>query len=282
MGLGLAASACAGVAVQDETTLFLGFRPPGSKPQIFAPGVVSSNDHMEMGCAVSPDGKEFYFCRSAPSGPDVAIWVVREKDGKLSVPRVVSFSGVYRDFNPFITPDGKHMIFYRESFKNAKVRRGSWVVERNGDSWGEPRYLVDEYCVATPDFRTFYFNSEHRKAGNTDIAMRTYEKEVFSEPRDLRGSINSEAWDAHGYISPDGSFMLFDSTRPGGFDGADMYVSFRGDDGSWSHGYNLGESINKGHRHMPSLSPDGKYIFFASDGDIWWVSAAIINQLKGR
>ena len=282
IGVALAVFACAGLAVEDETILFFGFRPPGSKPEIFAPGVVSSNDHMEMGCAVSPDGKEFYFCRPTSSGPDVAIWVVREKDGRLSVPRVVSFSGVYRDFSPFVTPDGKHMIFYRDSFKSAVARRGSWIVERNGDSWGEPRYLVDEYCVTTRDFHTFYFSSEHRKAGNRDIEMRTYDKGAFSQPRYLRGGINSEAWDAHGYISADGSFMLFDSTRPGGFDSADMYVSFRGDDGSWSDGYNLGESINKGRRHMPSLSHDGKYIFFSAEGDIWWVSADIINQLKPR
>ena len=83
----VAVFSCVGLAVEDETILFFGLRPPGSKPEIFAPGVVSSNDQVEMGCAVSPDGKEFYFCRPAPSGPDVAIWVVREKDGKLSVPR---------------------------------------------------------------------------------------------------------------------------------------------------------------------------------------------------
>ncbi|UCE61013.1 MAG: PD40 domain-containing protein [Phycisphaerales bacterium] len=280
IGSAVAMFACVGLAVEDETTLFFGLRLPGSKPEIFAPGVVSSSDQVEMGCAASPDGKEFYFCRSAPSGPDIAIWVVREKDGKLSAPRVVSFSGVYRDFNPFLTPDGKHMIFYRDSFKEAKTQRGSWIVDRDGDSWGEPRYLLDEYCVSTHDFHTFYFNSEHHKAGNRDLEMRTYDKGAFSEPRYLKGSLNSEAFDAHGVISADGSLMLFDSMRPGGYDKVDMYVSFRGGDGSWSDAHNLGESINKGHRQMPSLSHDGKYIFFSSEGDIWWVSADIINQLK--
>jgi Tol biopolymer transport system component len=264
-----------------QNTLFFGLQPPGDKPEIFAPGVVSSNDQVEMGCTISPDGKEFYFARAVPSGPDVGIWVVREENGKLSTPKVVSFSGIYRDFNPFITPDGKRMIFYRMSFEEAETRQGSWVVERSGNTWGEPRFLLDQYCVTTPDFRTFYFGSR-REVANRNLVMRTLENGVFSEPQDLRGGINSEAWDAHGVISSDGSFMLYDSQQPGGFDKTDMYVSFRNDDGSWSDGHNLGEKINKGHRHMPCLSHDGKYIFFASEEDIWWVRADVIDQLKER
>lgn len=270
------------VEAGDRNATFFGLQPPGDTPEIFAPGVVSSKEEKEMGCAITPDGKEFYFCRAVPSGPDVGIWVVREKNGKLSTPEVVSFSGVYRDFNPFITPDGNRMIFYRMGTEGAEVRTGSWVVERAGDGWGEPRFLVEDYCVTTPDFRTFYFTTERRETTNKDLGVRSLEDGTFSEPQDLRGGINSDAWDAHGYVSSDGSFILYDSLRPGGFDRGDMYVSFRNEDGTWSDGHNLGEKINKGLRHMPVLSHDGKYIFFSSEGDIWWVSADVIPRLRKR
>ena len=289
IALALAVFACAGQAVKDESVLFFGLRPPGSEPEIFAPGVVSSIDQREMGCAAYPGGKEFYFCRAAPTGSNQAIWVVREEDGKMTDPEVVSFSGVFNDVNPFVTPDGKHMIFYRMSFEEAKTRRGSWIVEREGDSWAEPRYLVDEYCVTTHDLRTFHFNfvpgvkdiskvpSEARELG-----MRTLDDGEFSEPECLKGYINSPVWDAHGRISPDGSYLVYDSSRPGGFDEFDIYVSFRNPDGTWSTGHNLGEKINRGRRSQPSISRDGRYLFFCAEGDIWWVNANIINQLKAR
>lgn len=254
---------------------------PGTNPEVFAPGVVSTTDFIEMGCTWMPDGRELYFGRSETSdiSSNWAIWITREWDGEWTDPEVASFSGVYRDFAPFITPDGKHMLFFRQSAKDAEVRQGTWIVERTGDTWGEPRFFVDAYCVVTADFQTFYFTTESREVTSKDIAMMSYENGHFSEPQELSGHLNSTEWDGHGWISAEGSYMIYDSSRPGGFDNTDIYVSFRSKDGSWSEGFNLGESINKGHHHIPSLSPDGKYIFFAKNNDIYWADAKIIRRL---
>lgn len=61
---------------------YLGQKPPGVTPEVFAPGIVSTNNHAEMGCAWTPEGKEFYFGRSetADIGSNWAIWMMREKD----------------------------------------------------------------------------------------------------------------------------------------------------------------------------------------------------------
>ena len=263
---------------------YLGQKPPGMMPEIFALGIVSTEDHIEMGCTYTSDGKEIYFARSETSDiqSNFAIWMVRQEDGRWGKPEIAPFSGVYRDFSPFVTPDGKYLFFYRMSSKEAEARRGTWIVEKTGGTWGEPRYFVDAYCLTTADFQTFYFSTEHRDNTSRDLAMMIYLNGTFSEPQDLLGNINSKEFDAHEWISADGSLLIFDSSRPGSFDNVDMYVSFRKADGSWTKGYNLGENINEGHRHIPSLSPDGKYIFFASDGDIYWVDAKIIKDLKPK
>ena len=91
-----------------------------------------------------------------------------------------------------------------------------------------------------------YFSTNHRDNTSRDLAMMIYANETFSEPQDLAGNINSKEFDAHGWISAAGSSLIFDSSRPGGFDNTDMYVSFRKADGSWTKGYNLGENINEG------------------------------------
>ncbi len=43
----------------------------------------------------------------------------------------------------------------------------------------------------------------------------------------------------------------------------------------------MGPAINTdGHELCPFVSRDGKYLFFTRDGDIYWVSAAIIDRLR--
>ncbi len=261
-------------AQQDDFPLlkgpYLGQKPPGMKPELFSPGIVSTNDHIEMGCIWTPDGREFYFGRSETSeiGSNWAIWGMREKDGIWSEPQIVAFSGVYRDIAPFITPDGKYMIFYRMSSQKNETRQGSWIVKRTGDAWGEPRFFVDAYCLTTKDFRTFYFTTERSEETSKDIGLMTLDHGIFSEPMKLEGGLNSKEWEAHGSISHDGSFMLFDRVKS-------TFVSFRKYDGTWSRGYDLG-----GKFHIPSVSPDGKYIFFESNHDIYWVDSKIIEELK--
>jgi hypothetical protein len=43
---------------------YLGQKPPGMMPELFAPGFVSTESHREYSCTFIPDGKEFHFGRS--------------------------------------------------------------------------------------------------------------------------------------------------------------------------------------------------------------------------
>ena len=51
--------------------------------------------------------------------------------------------------------------------------------------------------------------------------------------------------------------------------------------GNWSEAYSLGSTVNtKWNDICPSLSPDGKYLFYMSKADIYWVSTEIIAELR--
>jgi hypothetical protein len=274
---------------RDMTPVLFSLPAARARGEIFAPGTVSTDDQLEMGCAISPDGKEIYFGRAVPGGPDWGIWVARDVDGTLSQPEVAPFSGVFRDFNPFMTPDGQHLIFYRESFGESETREGSWIVDREGGTWGDPRYLIDEYHVTTPDLKTYYFifvpgaESNRSAPGKArELGVSILEHGHLTESKCMPGDINSPYWDAHGFISSDGSFMVFDSARPKGFDDFDIYVSFRRSDNTWGPAHNLGKTINRGERSMPALTADAAYLFFSAEGDIWWAPADIIGELRDR
>jgi tetratricopeptide (TPR) repeat protein len=70
---------------------YLGQKPPGLKPEVFAPGIVSTRGGHEFSCTFSPDGKEFYFNR----GPDIFVcrW---EKEG-WTAPEPAPFNSRYLD-----------------------------------------------------------------------------------------------------------------------------------------------------------------------------------------
>ncbi len=261
-----------------------GEKKPGIEPVVFARGIVSSPDAREMGCSMAPNGTEFYFVRDNANenvdGP--AIWVSREEDGKWTAPEMVSFTGANLDFNPFITYDDNYMLFYRMAPRGVEsdIKQGTWISERTADGWAEPEFFVDRYCVTTADFKMFYFGFEQDDVEGRDIGCMSRENGEFSEGYVLPGEANSPDFDAHAYISPDHTYLIFDSLRPGGFGRVDMYVSFRQEDGTWGEAKNLGEKINTVQGRMASISPDGKYLFFSADDDIWWVSLEGIDKLR--
>jgi len=79
-------------------------------------------------------------------------------------------------------------------------------------------------------------------------------------------------------ISPDEDFLVFSARRSEGYGGDDLYVVFRQPDGTWGDPRNLGPAVNTEHvEGSPTLSSDGRVLFFSRLADIWWVDAAVID-----
>jgi hypothetical protein len=76
---------------------------------------------------------------------------------------------------------------------------------------------------------------------------------------------------------PGEEYVVWNSNRPGGFGGTDIYISFPDGQGGWTEPRNMGAAINSsGNDGSASLSPDQKYLFFcretSGDSNIYWVS----------
>ena len=103
----------------------------------------------------------------------------------------------------------------------------------------------------------------------------------YTSPEALVGRANSPYADVHPVIAPDESYVIFDSTRPDGMGWADLYISFRRPDGTWGEAVPMGEVVNNRTNNIcPSLSPDGEFLFFTSNNDIYWVSTEAIAKLR--
>jgi len=83
------------------------------------------------------------------------------------------------------------------------------------------------------------------------------------------------------FIAPDESYMIFCAVRREGLGQGDMYISFKDANGNWGQSVNMGAPFNtEGHELCPFVSKDGKYLFYTSNQDIYWVSTAVLDNYK--
>jgi outer membrane protein OmpA-like peptidoglycan-associated protein len=103
--------------------------------------------------------------------------------------------------------------------------------------------------------------------GGFDIYKSVYTPTGWSEQENLGDSINTDFWESSPAISPDKRALYFSSTRPGGYGGADLYVSYLKPNGRWTEAVNMGPSINTaGDELAPFIHADNQTLYFTSDG----------------
>lgn len=272
---------CAGLPAAMASVVeppYLGQEPPGRTPEVFAPGIVST-EHWEYGAVFSPDMREFYLLRAGGAHDETTFVVFRLRDGAWRESVVGPRAG-----QPFISPDGKTMHLGRR------------YRERTEDGWSELRSLGGAFADLrimrlTASARGTWYFDEVGTEGDGVIRWSRLVDGQREEPRVVSAAINTGTWLAHPFIAPDESYLLWDGRRDEGFGGSDIYVSFRQDDGSWGEAINLGAEINTdAWEASASVTPDGKYLFFhrnvGSDAyenvDVFWVDARILEDLRTR
>ncbi|HMG19615.1 MAG TPA: hypothetical protein VK573_12890 [Gemmatimonadales bacterium] len=128
-----------------------------------------------------------------------------------------------------------------------------------GSEWSQPVNLgpvinssfVDANAALSSDEHNIYFVSTRPGGlGANDIWMshRQCKDCPWETPVNLGAPINSDAGEAAPSMSEDGRLLFFFSARPGGFGGADIYVSHRVSTSSegdvWGPLVNLGPDVN--------------------------------------
>jgi len=256
---------------------YLGQTLPGTEPEVFAPGLISTRDGFEFSCTFSPDGKEFYFNR------EFYISVCRWEDGGWTAPQRAEFNNDNLNHEAHITPDGQRLFWggRRAQVDGGEEDYGIWFLDRLQDRWGEPQYHGPGMYVTTAQSGNLYLTDINREAGG-GLAVQIFENDSFGPLKKIEGGPNSFRT-AHPCIAPDESWLVFDGYGPdalGGEGDDDFYVCFRQGD-SWTEPIHLPEGISdRGGNMCASVSPDGKYLFFHGRRDIHWVSTQVIEQLR--
>jgi tetratricopeptide (TPR) repeat protein len=260
---------------------YLGQKPPGMKAEIFAPGIVSKAIGHAFSCTFSPDGKEFYFNQF------MTIMVCRLLDDGWTAPQPVAFTGNYRAHEPHITLDGNKLYFgcFRptpEGFQKAPLDYGIWVCERTAEGWSEPKYVGPGMFVTSSRDGKVYVTEKkfkEKKEIYAHIRQATLENGIFVKFEPPEGGLADLhihfPRTAHPSISPDGRTILFDVKK-----GYGLFAAYLDESGVWSKPVSLGEQGLSANAAIANYSPDGKYVFFHNEGDIYWISSEFVERLR--
>jgi Tol biopolymer transport system component len=106
---------------------------------------------------------------------------------------------------------------------------------------------------------------------------------TFGTPTNLGPTVNSGYEDWGPSITSDGLELYFESTRPDGEGGYDIWVSTRATrEDDWGAPTNLGPQINTpGWQSNPCISADGLELYFV-DWDLWVVRRATVSDPWGE
>jgi ankyrin repeat protein len=275
---------------------YLGQKPPGDKPELFAPGIVSSIWGLHSTAVFSPDGSEVYWAPMVTYPGEVysrgGLLMMQRIKGRWTAPAWAPFSGPEgEDDVPFFSADGARLYFISRRPLPGEPRMGSeriWYTDRTGSGWSEPRPLdpnvnsVDKHWEFSLDRagNIYFAGGPPDSRGMSDIYVARFAAGAYQKPVNLGDPINSPGIEDTPFVAPDGSYLLFSKQF-------DLFVSFRGADGAWGTPINLGPEINSPSIELcPVVTADGKYLFFLSQRDgeshAYWVSARVVDQLRAR
>jgi ribosomal protein L24E len=258
---------------------YLGQKTPGDVPEIFAPGIVSTG-MFTRDIAMTPDGREIYFCISLANYTFATILVTKEINGKWTQPEVMEHmrDPKYMNLEPCISPDGKKFFFLSNrpdlSGNETAGDEDIWVMDRNGNEWSEPynpgepvNSQSSEFFPSVTKDGTLYFTRSEKESRVNYIFRSKLIDGKYQEPEKLPPQVNSGLTQYNAFIDPDEKYLIVPvNGRNDTFGSTDYYIVYRNPDDTWDEPVNMGNKINtvSGLEFSPYVSPDGKYFFFMS------------------
>ncbi|MCH2225715.1 MAG: OmpA family protein [Crocinitomicaceae bacterium] len=190
------------------------------------------------------------------------------------------------EFAPVISLDGTSLYFTSrrawedessDEFKDPQSNQFTediYVSYRDFEGeWTSPERL--NFCKTDKNEATIAVSSDEKKiyvyqdsTGNGDIYFSQFTDNKFDKLDFLDfNEVNTNYWETHCTMTPDGQTMYFVSDRNGGYGGRDIYRIVKLPNGEWSKAQNMGPSINTPYdEESPHIDINNKTLYYASNG----------------
>jgi len=290
-------SSCLGCSQKlHESFTYIAQEKPNNTPQIFAKDLISKSDEYEYGSIFSKDGTEFYYAVALDGRAEIRYAQVEK--GKWTKPITILSHEKYSYNDPFLSPDEQELYYISDQPMSGEGESKDidiWYSRRTKKGWSTPinagsniNSPKNEYYISFSNEGKMYFASNvgtnEEDEHNFDIYTSERINRQYQSKQKLGAAINSDAYEADVFIAPDESYIIFCANRREvGLGRGDLYISFRDKNGNWTPSKNMGTPINsEKHELCPFVTADGKYLFYTSNQDIYWVSTEILDQYRPK
>lgn len=199
----------------------------------------------------------------------------------------------YDDYAPLVCKEGTVLYFtsrrndtkggginpddekYYEDIYRAKwnAATNSWdsitndMDRLNSEGFDALSYISEDGINALLTLNNEYSDKKSTTRVSDICEVEFSDKKRWGTPKIIKNkSINSSFYDGAATMTADGSTMYFVSDRNGKKSMTDIYVAYKNGK-KWGEPKMLKDSINTpGRETTPYITPDGRYLFFASDG----------------
>jgi WD40-like Beta Propeller Repeat len=208
---------------------------------------------------LAASGDEAYFTIQSPNEDLAIIACIKKVKGSWSQPALVTFTGTYRDIEPFIAPNGLRLYFssnrpLTDTAKGAEDYN-IWYVERKTikDAWSAPINIGAPVNTAHNEFypslgnsgNLYYTSDAAGAAAKDDIYFSKWNGKSYETPVVLDSNINSSGYEFNAYVSPKENFIIYTGyNRKGGLGSGDLYISQKDKNGNWTKARNMGSAVN--------------------------------------
>ncbi len=265
---------------------YLGQTHPGVIPKLFDPFLLDyKRHHIHSAPAFSPNGDEMYFSLYEDNKfPQKIFYTKMSSNEEWSKPALVSFSGIYQDGGPVMSPDGKRLYFYsRRPYNDGdSIQKEShiWFVNRVKNGWSKPVILSVDPPIGLANYPshfgkngTFYFKAKLGKKNHKIYKSIIKGRKIESVKKMLKPVT----------VDPRGEYLIYDKNY-WNVNTIRFEIGFKTTDGSWTKPRSMGDTINMKESRFPRFSPDGKYFFFTNYRSgyekIYWVDRKLFKILK--
>ena len=278
---------------------YLGQMPPGHKPEPFAEELLSvwgdHGFHLSSCVRFSPDGCELFFSNHIMPlvpGKATSIWRMHEHNGTWTGPVTAVFSSDYDDAVACYSHDGDTLYFnsLRPSTEKGTLNDSDiWYVTKEGDEWSRPVRLghpvntvYSDVVGAVTEEGTMYFSSDRPGGkGGADVYCVRPDFDEYVSLVNLGTAINSAADEHVVFVSADESFMMIRRSESHNAAQDGLYMSHNDPQLGWIPAKSMGDHFKALNAVDVSVSGDGKYLFFLSQGNgVYWMKTGIIDYLK--
>ena len=265
-------------------------------PELFGAHLATDSDNRHSALAFSPSGKELFYSVYVGNQQPQKIFFSKRLNGNWSQPVVAPFSGIYKDGQPVFSVDGKRIYFYSKRPRHAETVASEnydiWYVERTGDGWGVPvnpgqpiNTDDDEDTYTFTKNGDFYFYRQSEGPKRLLLKSRLVDG-AFQTPEIIKEVIDPASFAKPVAIDGEDYFILTNNVKKGRFYYPALFISYKNKNGSWTRPKDMGDMINFGEGRFPSLSPDGKYLYFVSYrtgiAQFYRVDTRVIDYLKSE